>query len=143
MGKRERPVHGGNREREQAEKAMDTALFYSYSNTNSGTISSFLEGRREPITAARLAEETGVKDARRITRAVEAERKRGVPICASCDTANPGYYLAVGPDALQAYIRQLTHRLKAITQTREALQTTLDQMTGQTRLDLDETEGQL
>lgn len=57
---------------------------------------------------------------RQVTRAIEAERKAGHPICASVHPPL-GYYVAASPEELLAYIESLNHRIREIQQTRDAL----------------------
>lgn len=72
---------------------------------------------------------------REISQRVERERRDGSPICASCDPARPGYYLAADPAELALYLASLDRRLRNISATRRHLQDTFDRMTGQTVID--------
>lgn len=54
---------------------------------------------------------------REITRAVERERRAGVPICANGE----GYFIAANDAELDAYLRSLNHRLREVEKTRQAL----------------------
>lgn len=72
---------------------------------------------------------------REISQRVERERRDGVPICASCDPARPGYFLASDPGELALYLASLDRRLRNISATRRHLQDTFDRMTGQTVID--------
>lgn len=60
---------------------------------------------------------------RQVTIQIERERRQGQPICASCDAAQPGYYLAEGPQDLQRYCDKLRRRSDEIDRTRQALET--------------------
>lgn len=90
-------------------------------------------GRAYAITGEALAEALGCNH-RGVSLAVEKARKAGDPVCASCDSARPGYYLAESPGELSSYLASLDRRLRETRRTREALQRTLDSMTGQVSL---------
>lgn len=87
-------------------------------------------GKARAVTGESLAEMLGCSP-RDISQAVEKARKAGAPVCASCDSARPGYFLAEFPDELALYLSSLDRRLRQIRKTREALQRTLDTMSGQ------------
>lgn len=72
---------------------------------------------------------------REVSQRIERERRDGAPICASCDPARPGYFLAADPGELALYLASLDRRLRNISATRRHLQDTLDRMTGQTVVD--------
>lgn len=72
---------------------------------------------------------------REISQRIERERRDGSPICASCDPARPGYFLASDPGELALYLASLDRRLRNISATRRHLQDTFDRMTGQTVID--------
>lgn len=90
-------------------------------------------GRENAVTGRELASllDLTVRD---VSRMVALARADGCPICASCDTARPGYFLTEDPDELERYINSLDRRLRAIRRTREALAETLARQTGQTRI---------
>ena len=91
-------------------------------------------GKYSAVTGQQLAERTGLSDLRELTRLVEKERSAGVQVCATCDSQNPGYFLASGPEELAAYIKSLDRRLHNVRRTRDLLADTLEEMTGQGRL---------
>lgn len=62
---------------------------------------------------------------RQLSRAIESERRRGVPICASCDTKYPGYYIAADKGEMQRYCDSLRHRAGEIHATRRACMKTI------------------
>ena len=66
-------------------------------------------GRENAITGRELARflQCSMRD---ISKSIERERRAGVPIIASCDPENPGYYLAETAEELQAYCRKLDAR---------------------------------
>lgn len=82
-----------------------------------------LLGAKNARTAKSLAEQFNCT-ARDITRRIEYERRHGAPICASSDTAQPGYYLAANAEELTAYCRRLQKRTAAINRTRAGLEKT-------------------
>ena len=87
-------------------------------------------GRENAVTARELASLLDMTG-RDISRQVERLRAEGVPVCASCDSARPGYYLSESPEDLERYISSLDRRLRAVRRTRAALAETLDRETGQ------------
>ena len=93
-----------------------------------------LQGKENALPGWALVKRLGLKGLRELTQLVERERKCGVPICASTDTAAPGYYLADSPAELEKYLRSLDRRLCHIRLTRECLTDTLAAMSGQTTL---------
>lgn len=72
---------------------------------------------------------------REVSQAIERERRDGVPICASCDPARPGYFLASDPGELALYLASLDRRLRNIAVTRRHLHDTLTRMAGQMEID--------
>lgn len=101
-----------------------------------GAVSKLLSvGRNRAITGAELVRLLDLKDLRELTQMVEAERRAGIPICASTDSAAPGYFLADSPKELQAYLSSLDRRLHNIRQTRQHLEDTLCRLTSQERLE--------
>ena len=76
--------------------------------TQAGTVSKLLSmGRDGAITGAKLVQLLELKDLRELTQLVEAERRAGIPICATTNSSGPGYYLADGPEKLQDCISSL------------------------------------
>lgn len=71
-------------------------------------------------TAKELATALGC-DVRDITAGIERERRQGQPIIASCDSKQPGYYLAESAEEIQIYCNRLHHRAGEIYKTRRAL----------------------
>ena len=86
-----------------------------------------LIGKEHAKTAKELAT-TLHCDIRDITAGIERERRQGKPIIASCDPANPGYYLAGTQEELQQYCNKLHHRAGEIYKTRRALLETADNL---------------
>lgn len=85
------------------------------------------EGERSARTGKELAKLLGVQP-RDISQAVERERRQGKPICATCDKANPGYYLAEYREDMQHYCDRLHHRAGEIYKTRAACLATMDNL---------------
>lgn len=82
------------------------------------------EGAGNARTARELQDVLGLKK-RQLTRAIEAERRQGWPICAN--TADPrGYFLAENREEMEAYCRRLKHRQREIGKTRKACLASLD-----------------
>lgn len=79
-----------------------------------------LRGREKARTCKELIEVTGLAK-RRITKAIEAERRAGVPICAACTGKVLGYYLASSDEELASYCQTLLHRETELAKTRTAL----------------------
>lgn len=84
-------------------------------------ISEHLEhGATHAITAKELSKALGI-DRRMLAKAIEQERRQGIPICASTDAAKPGYYLAANQAEFDAYTHQLWKRAGEIHKTRRML----------------------
>lgn len=87
-------------------------------------------GKDNPIPSRTLVGILRLKNGRELTRLIEHERRTGVPICASVDPRNPGYYLAGSSDELEAYITALDRRIKSVSLTRSYCARTLRGMKG-------------
>ena len=98
-------------------------------------------GADSPITAARMAELCGHNDQRKVSRQIEHLRRSGVPVCASCDPANPGYYRAQSAAELALYLHGLRGRMKEITRTYNSLESALNEWVGQATMWGDEANG--
>lgn len=100
--------------------------------TGAEVVSSILlTGSGNALPGREICRILGLKNAREVSARVEAERRRGVPICASCDNRSPGYYLPETEAELKDYCRSLRGRIVEINRTLEALEDTL---TGQERI---------
>lgn len=64
---------------------------------------------------------------RELTVAIERERRKGHPICASTGS-NPGYFLAANREEMERYCRSLLHRAGEIHKTRRACVKTLEKL---------------
>lgn len=91
-------------------------------------------GKENAVPGHELAALLGLSDLRELTRIVERERAAGIPVCATCDSQQPGYYIACTQTELAAYIKSLDRRLHNVRRTRDRLADTLEEMTGQRRL---------
>lgn len=78
------------------------------------------EGEENARTARELATVLQCHT-RDITAMIEAERREGAPICASCRSDRPGYYLAANAEELETYCKKLKSRAIEIFKTRQAL----------------------
>ena len=76
-------------------------------------------GRREAKTSRQIANMLGT-DVRKVTAMVQAERRKGVPICAAAE-APAGYYLAGCQEELQEFCGKLFHRGGEAMKTRRSL----------------------
>lgn len=81
-------------------------------------------GEQNARTAKELARIIGT-DRRSISLLVESERRAGKPICASCDSKTPGYYIPATREEMERYCRRLQHRAGEIFKTRAACIETL------------------
>ena len=78
-----------------------------------------LEGEENATTAKELCKLLGMKH-RELTQQIERERREGQPICASCNSTRPGYYLAQDKEQMQDYCGRLLHRMREIAATMRA-----------------------
>ena len=85
------------------------------------------------VTARELSDWLGISP-RYVTRQIQAVRKAGISVCASCGEPL-GYFITDDPVILARYIKTLEGRLREIHATLTALTRTLDTMTGQQRID--------
>ena len=86
-------------------------------------------GENNARTARELAQLTGI-DRRAVSLLVERERREGRPICASCDSKQPGYYIAADREEMARYCDSLRHREREIAKTRRACARTMDTLPG-------------
>ena len=84
-------------------------------------------GERNARSAKELAEILGI-DRRGISALVERERRGGKPICATCDSKTPGYYIPATREEMERFCRSLRHRAGEIFKTRAALLKMLDSL---------------
>ncbi|MBR2520777.1 MAG: hypothetical protein IKE62_01170 [Oscillospiraceae bacterium] len=136
MKSKKLPAHGCNHER-GAEKTVisEDNSFRVHSITGDGDLARvLLTGRQRALSARELTQILGMQNLRDVSSRVEAERLKGIPICASCDSTNPGYYLAADQQELAEYLRSLRRRLEHVQATLDALERTFDRWTGQVNL---------
>lgn len=98
-----------------------------------GIVGLIPHGAQNAITGAELCKLMNCGP-REVTRAIQAARLHGAPICSSTGEV-PGYYLTDDPGELGRYIKSLDHRTREMTATREALAVTMDGMSGQDRME--------
>lgn len=90
-------------------------------------------GAGNAITARQIASMADC-NTRAVRAAIQAARRRGVPICASC-AAPFGYFVAESPDDLRLYLQSLNRRTAHIMETKEACTAIYDHMTGQAHME--------
>lgn len=96
-------------------------------------IQNFLgHGKNNATPGWKLLELVGGHDLRTVSKAVEAARRDGIPICATTSPDGPGYFIAANTDELSGYLRSLDHRLREVRVTRAHLEAVLRSMVGQT-----------
>lgn len=101
-----------------------------------------LTGKENALPGREIRRILGLKDQRDVTSLIERERRGGVPICASCDGKNPGYYLPASSVELQDYTRSLQGRIREVSATLNAMEVALYNWTGQQRFDMPEAGGE-
>lgn len=137
MAKENAPVRGGARTEAgrggtARGKAHNSYNDFTTSATQRQRLSDYLgRGKSSAVTGQKLAERMGMGDLREISRLVERERNSLIPICATCDPSNPGYYLPCNVGELFEYNKILKRRIRAITLTQKAIETALERMIGQ------------
>ena len=94
------------------------------------------EGKRNARPGREIASLLGLRSVRELTQAVERERRCGVPVCASNDSAAPGYFMPKSPEELAEYLSSLRRRLRAVGRTETALEETLARWRGQQSITL-------
>ena len=77
-------------------------------------------GKENARTCKELSRLSGC-DPRRVTIAIEKERRQGAPICATCSGEIRGYNLAKDSEELEEYCYILYHRGGELFKTRRAL----------------------
>ena len=91
-------------------------------------LSELLEiGRENARSARELSEMLGI-DRRGISSLIEQERRQGKPICATCDSKTPGYFIPATRDEMEQYCAKLRHRAGEIFKTRAACLKTIDDL---------------
>lgn len=99
-------------------------------------------GKGNALPGREIARLLGFRSAREVSAAVERERRLGVPICASCDAAAPGYYMPETSEELAEYLCSLRRRLRQVGKTATALEEALATWEGQEKLKLPEDGGE-
>lgn len=85
------------------------------------------KGAENAITGKEICKRLDIS-ARDLTAAIELERRKGKPICASTDRTNPGYYLAATKEEMSRYCNSLFHRAGEIHKTRKACLKTMKEL---------------
>jgi len=67
-------------------------------------------------------------DRRSVSILVEKERRAGKPICATCDSKTPGYFIPATREDMERYCNRLRHRAGEIFKTRAACLDTMDSL---------------
>lgn len=89
-------------------------------------ISEFLlTGAANATSSKALCQITGI-DRRELERQIMIERRQGIPICASCNGNNPGYFLAEDKETMEQYCRVLRQRMGEIAKTYRACKGSID-----------------
>ena len=132
-----KPVHGGSRERAVVETeafagaSFPTEDFNTAVGSRQVAICGILQiGQANALSARELSKVTGWTE-REVTRAIEAARLSGNPVCA----CRWGYFLPETPDDLRCYARAFDRRLRHIKNTRAALEDMIIEASGQTTLE--------
>jgi hypothetical protein len=103
-------------------------------------------GRENCISAAELYRKAfrrpcqdAINDTREMRLLIMALRRRGEPICSVSDKYNPGYYLAVAWEEMEAFCRRLERRgLASLAQVAKLRRLALPDLLGQLRLEAQE-----
>lgn len=123
---------GAGRGRTATGKAHNSSDDFTTSAPQRQRLSDYLgRGKYSAVTGRELAERMGMGDLREISRLVERERNSLIPICATCNPSNPGYFLPCDVWELSEYNKILKCRIRAITRTQKAIETALERMIGQ------------
>lgn len=145
MTSKEKPAHGGNRERARAETtAMAGASVSSDVDSNiisgrkQGRIEALLpHGERNAVPARTLVEMIGARSVRQLQTEIERERLGGAVILSTVRRGG-GYYLPTsGPEGRQeinAFIRTLTARASNTFRTLRAARRALEELDGQQKI---------
>lgn len=85
-------------------------------------------GKSNAVSGPSICSLLGWSNIRKLTVEVRHERHEGAPICATCDMANPGYYLAENKKEMQDYCRTLDSRIGELSATRDDCMKTIDSL---------------
>lgn len=111
------PARAGNKCRMQYDSITET-------NTCQIRVSDYLHhGSENPTSRRELEKLLNWRD-REVTRAIESERRHGIPIAAN----GRGYFLPANDIELDDYLRRLVHRENEIKKTRVAVALTRQQV---------------
>lgn len=90
-------------------------------------VNELLSGGKENAKTGRELRELLNISERELMAIIEAERRAGVPICASTGS-NPGYYIAANKQEMQDYCGSLLRRGGNLFKTRRACLATIDSL---------------
>lgn len=126
MRKRKAPApalqHRGGQGRNGVESDSSRLDFSTLPGWRQARIAPLLgRGQDAAITARQLAVLLHAGNEREISKLIQRERAAGIPICASCDSSDPGYYLPGTMAELDDYIKSLQGRVRAISLTLRAV----------------------
>ena len=98
-----------------------------YAKVEVTMVSDFLlEGKQNAQTAKYLCQQMNLT-LRELTKTIEAERRSGIPICASTGKTS-GYYIAATKQEMEEYCEDLKHRAIEIFKTRQACKKTIENL---------------
>ena len=83
------------------------------------------EGKENAVSGRHLCALLHI-DARTLRFIVERARRDMIPICASVDRKEGGYYLAANKKEMERFCKRLENQEESIRQTREACEQTID-----------------
>lgn len=89
-------------------------------------------GMENAISSKELARILSVAP-RIIAAVVERERRAGKPICATCNSKAPGYFIPANREEMEQYCHKLRHRAGEIFATRSACIKMLDSLQSSTQ----------
>lgn len=145
MTTKEKPVHGGNRERARMETAALTGATFSMSDFNTaagGRQAGFVEallpqGEAHAVPTSALVALTGYRNARELQKEIERERIAGALILSKSGNGG-GYYLPddgeAGRREIAAFVRTVNARAVNSLRTLKAARRALKIAEGQTNL---------
>ena len=141
MTAKEKPVHGGNRERAEGKAALggtsfsDTHFTTVDGDRQRGSIETILLqegaiGRPNAVRTSKLVALAGLRDKRILQSKIEAERADGALIISKCSEGG-GYYLPAGRAEVVTFERTLKRRALGTLRSLRAARKALEVMEGQ------------
>lgn len=86
-------------------------------------------GKDNAMSSGKLCRLLGIKT-RDLTAIITEERRQGLPICATSNATNPGYFIPADQGEMQEYCKSLHHRAGEIYKTRRACLATMEKLPG-------------